>query len=262
MNLLIVNDEKLTADTMAIEMVWERFGIKQIYVAYNFEDGKKNIQEHTIDIMLCDIEMPGKSGIELLRWVKENYSDIECIFLTCHASFEYAREALELGCQNYLLIPAEYEEIGTAVYRVVKRLKERRQDMEYAEFGRKAVRSQVDSVVSQVGEKKSPKAYVEEVLRYIGTHLGEEGLAVQEIADYLHLHPVYLNRIFRKEKGYSIGQYIVNERMALAGKLLESGRLSVNSVAEQTGYGSYSNFNMMFKKYYGCTATQYQDKKN
>lgn len=261
MNLLIVNDEKLTADTMALEMEWERFGIEQVYVAYNFEEGKRNIQEHTVDIMLCDIEMPGKSGIELLHWVKENYNNIECIFLTCHASFEYAREALELGCQNYLLIPAEYEEIGTAVYRVVKRIQEHRQNIEYAEFGKKAVSRQVDSAAKEFGEKKSPKAYVDDTVTYIETHLGEERLAVQEIADYLHLHPVYLNRIFKKEKGCSVGQYIANERMTLAGKLLESGRLSVNAVAERTGYGNYSNFNMMFKKYYGCTATQYQEKR-
>ena len=72
--------------------------------------------------MLCDIEMPGENGLALLRWVRENKKDIECVFLTCHASFAYAREAICLGCQDYILIPAKYEEIGEVIQRVVQRL--------------------------------------------------------------------------------------------------------------------------------------------
>ena len=53
-------------------------------------------------------------------------------------------------------------------------------------------------------------------------------------------------------------QFIMAERMKLAGELLKSGKLSANAVAEQVGYQSYSNFYLMFRGYYNCTPAQYQ----
>ena len=116
MKLLIVNDEILTAETMKEEIPWKQYGIDEVYTAYDAEAGKERIQEYDPDIMLCDIEMPGENGLALLRWVRENRKEMECVFLTCHASFAYAREAISLGCQDYILIPAKYEDIGAVSY--------------------------------------------------------------------------------------------------------------------------------------------------
>lgn len=262
MNLLIVNDEVLTAETMKEDMDWSSYGIDKVYTAYDAESGKECITENRIDIMLCDIEMPGENGISLLRWVRENEKEIECIFLTCHASFAYAQEAISLGCQNYLLIPARYEEIGTEIRKVVIYLHEKREAEKYLEFGRQAVREKVEHAAESYGEKKSTEEIVTETISYIMANLHSSTLSVNEIAEKFYMHPVYLNRIFRKEKDISIGKYIIGERMKLAAELLKSGRLNGNAVAEQVGYNSYSNFNIMFKKFYGCSPMQYLEKEN
>lgn len=131
----MVNDEVLTAETMKEEIPWEQYGIEQVYTAYDVEAGKECIRNNPVDIMLCDIEMPGENGLALLRWVRENKKDIECVFLTCHASFAYAREAICLGCQDYILIPAKYEEIGEVIQRVVQRLTKTREAARYQEYG-------------------------------------------------------------------------------------------------------------------------------
>ena len=135
MRLLMVNDEVLTAETMKEEIPWEQYGIEQVYTAYDVEAGKECIRNNPVDIMLCDIEMPGENGLALLRWVRENKKDIECVFLTCHASFAYAREAICLGCQDYILIPAKYEEIGEVIQRVVQRPTKTREAARYQEDG-------------------------------------------------------------------------------------------------------------------------------
>lgn len=257
MNLLMVNDEKLTVGMMKKGISWKEYGIDEVYTAYDVKDGKDCIQEHPIDIMLCDIEMPGENGIELLRWVRTEKKEIECIFLTCHASFEYAKDAITLGCQDYILIPAKYEDIGQAVLKVVNRVRERQEGKRYQEMGRQAVRRKVETAVETHGEKQDPEEIVEAAACYIEENLGEEDLSVNEIADKMFLHPVYLNRIFKKEKGISVGQYIISERMKLAVMLLLEGKLNANAVAEQVGYKSYSNFNLAFKKAYNCSPTQY-----
>ena len=89
MNLLIVNDEQLTAETMKKDMDWASYGISEVYTAYDTEAARACIAEHPVDILLCDIEMPGENGLGLLRWVREQEKEIECIFLTCHAKFAY-----------------------------------------------------------------------------------------------------------------------------------------------------------------------------
>ncbi|MGC6176889.1 response regulator transcription factor [Lacrimispora sp. 38-1] len=256
MNLLLVNDAIITVETMKTEIPWKEYGIDEVFTAYDAEKAKARIQECPIDLMLCDIEMPGENGIEVLRWVRKNEIDIECIFLTCHASFEYAKEAIQLGCQDYILIPAMYEDIGEAVQKVVNRIKKQQDSERFQEYGKLVVKDKIEHATENYGQKNQDEL-VDTAIGYIVQDLAKETLSVNDIADRLFLHPVYLNRIFKKEKGVSVGQYIIAERMKMAGELLKTKHLSANVVSELVGYKSYANFNLMFKKYYGCAPSQY-----
>lgn len=258
MNLLILNDEKLTVEMMKNGINWKDYGIDEVFTAYETEEGKLRVNENKIDIVLCDIEMPGENGIEFMRWVRKEKKEIECIFLTCHASFEYAMEAISLGCQNYILMPAKFEDVGEAVLKVVKMIHEKEDVKLYQEMGKQAVLKKVENALENYGEKMKPEEIVEYIVNYVKDHLTEEELTVNEIGKNLFLHPVYLNRLFKKEKEISIGQYIINERLNLAAAMLIEGKLSVNAIAEQTGYRSCSNFNLAFKKRFGCAPSQYQ----
>lgn len=253
MNLLIVNDEIVTAETMKSNIDWQKYGIQEVFTAYDVSEGKACVGNNNVNIMLCDIEMPGENGMMLLKWVKEQGMDVECIFLTCHASFEYAKEAINLGCQDYLLIPAQYEDIGAAVKKVVMRIEENRQARKYQEYGKQMIMDKLEQAVQCHGQKKNAKELIQDAVKYILENLGSESLCVNDVAERLYLHPAYLNRIFKKGTGESVGQFIIGERMKLASELLKSQKLNANAIAEQVGYKSYSNFTLMFRKYYGCS---------
>ena len=255
MKLLIVNDEILTAETMKEEIPWKQYGLDEVYTAYDAEAGKERIQEYDPDIMLCDIEMPGENGLALLRWVRENRKEMECVFLTCHASFAYAREAISLGCQDYILIPAKYEDIGEIILKVVRRLEERRVAMRYQEYGKYMLKEHLRQ--EDDNGKIPPEQVVEEVAACIIKNLRSSSLSVDGLAEQFHFHPVYFNRMFKKAKGVSVSQFIINERMKLAASLLETGRYNANEVSEKVGYSHYPNFYNMFKKYYGTSPSQY-----
>lgn len=260
MILLIVNDEKLTAETMKAEIPWEQYGISQVYTAYDADAGRACILGNEIDIMLCDIEMPGESGLSLLRWVRENEKQIECIFLTCHADFGYAQEAIGLGCQDYILIPAKYEDIGAAIRKVVDRITLQRQESRYQEYGKYMLQEQLRQESDKAAEGKiSPEQIVEDVSGAIMKNIQDSELSVDWLAEQFHFHPVYMNRIFKKEKGVSVSQFIINERMKLAAAILETGQLSANEAAEKVGYTHYPNFFNMFKKTYGMSPAKYRE---
>ncbi|MDO5423699.1 MAG: response regulator [Eubacteriales bacterium] len=259
MNLLIVNDEIRTAEIMKKEIPWPAYGITQVTTAYDAPAGKRIIQQTTIDLILCDIEMPGESGLELIRWVREQNYEIECIFLTCHANFAYAQEAIGLDCQDYILMPAEYEQIGQAVAKVVRRIEEKRNIHRYKEYGEAYIREKSQTETKQKGKKLSAEELMTEVKAYVMEHISDSTLTVGSIAEAFYFHPVYLNRVFKQQQSIPLSQYILNKRMELAAALLTEGKMSSKDVAEQVGYGYYENFHHMFKKVYGCTPAQYQE---
>ena len=259
MKLLIINDEIVTAETMKKEILWENYGVSEVFLAFNANEAKKLLEKQNIDILLCDIEMPGENGIELLHWVREKKMDVECIFLTCHANFAYAQEAVKLGCMDYVLLPARYEDIGDSVWKVVNRRKQEQERKKLQRYGEKWVDEEKDSMMEAQGEKKSSEQIVRECERYILEHLESEELSVNDVAGYCHLSPIYLNRIFKKEKGISISQYMIREKMSLAAELLKDGKLAANLVALRVGYPSYPHFSATFKKYYGVSPSKYQE---
>lgn len=259
MKLLIVNDEKVAAQAMKKEIVWENCGIEEVYLAYDALEAKEQLTQNEIDIMLCDIEMPGENGIELLRWVRNEKINVECVFLTCHAEFHYAQEALKLNCMDYVLIPAHYEEIEASICKVVQRRLEKQEKEQLSRYGKQWVNQKKQEAVIKQGEKKSAKQIVEECEKYILENLESMELSVNEVANYCHLSSIYLNRIFKKENDISISQYIIREKMTLAAELLKDDSITANMVALKVGYPSYPHFSLAFKKYHGCSPKQYKE---
>lgn len=258
MILLIVNDEAVIADTTKTEIEWAKYGIDEVYTAYDVRSAKEIIKERNIDILLCDIEMPRENGLALIRWVREQEMEIECVILTCHAKFAYAQEAIGLGCQDYVLMPTPYEEIGKIIQNVVKRIEKRKEEKLYIQYGKYSLKEKsLKEEESGNSMRMEPEQILEEVLEYIMKNITENDLNVENIASYFHFHPVYLNRIFKKLKNVSIRQFIIDERMRMAALLLREGKYNVNEVAEKVGYYHYTNFYNMFKKTYNMSPIQY-----
>ncbi len=258
MNLLMVNDAIATIEAMKSEILWVNYGITNVYTAYNVEEGKSSILSNHIDILLCDIEMPGENGIALIRWIREQNYDIDCILLTCHADFLYARDAISLGCQEYILIPASYEDIGTTILKSVTKRTERLSKHKLLEYGKSWLLEKEQNITLTKEASRTPKDIVEECSLYIINNLYNEELSVTNIAAHFYLNPIYLNRIFKKVKNVAINQFIITKKMELAAELLKLPNASAVSVAKQVGYPNYSYFSSIFKKHFGCAPTQYR----
>lgn len=137
MNLLIVDDDVCSTDGIAASMNWIDLQIDHVYKAYSMQQAQKIYEETTIDILLCDIEMPRGTGIELVEWVREqNYHSV-CIFLTCFPRFEYASSAVRLQMFDYILKPCEYAVLAEILRRAVGKVREdtaKRKKQEHGEY--------------------------------------------------------------------------------------------------------------------------------
>jgi two-component system response regulator YesN len=123
-NLLIVDDEVYAVEALLKRIDWSELGYSGIYSAYDADEAMEIIRTVNIDIMLCDIEMPGSNGLELVDWVKEHYPLIVTVFLTGHADFSYAQQAVRLGSFEYLLKPVNYDQLQKVMLKVLDRLEE------------------------------------------------------------------------------------------------------------------------------------------
>ena len=214
MNLLIVDDEVITIKGMMNGIDWKACGIDgKIWTAYSAESALKILNTQEIHLMLCDIEMSGDNGIDLLRSIRGINKEIACIFLTCHANFEYAQDAISLGCSDYILKPAPYEVIAERVKKVCAGLQRRLREQELVKYGSRELSGPEEGMEPGKGSR-SAKEIVRQTEEYIQQHLSDSELLVSGIAEEMFLNKDYLNRVFKKAHGISISQYLIPQRRA------------------------------------------------
>ncbi|MCI7814557.1 MAG: helix-turn-helix domain-containing protein [Lachnospiraceae bacterium] len=124
MNLLLVDDEVITINTLKIVIPWKEVGIDEIFTASNIIDAKEILLSQSIQIVITDIEMPNGSGLDLISWMQGQTPDIVKILLTCHSKFDYASFALKNGVLDYILKPIDLEEVQNAVRHAVRKVQE------------------------------------------------------------------------------------------------------------------------------------------
>ncbi|MEK3910204.1 helix-turn-helix domain-containing protein [Paenibacillus sp. FSL H7-0331] len=131
--VLIVDDEIHAAHGIETGIDWAKLGVTQVYVAYNIRQAKEIYTSQAISLMICDIEMPQGNGIDLLTWVKEHYPATVSLFLTCHADFEYAKKALQLGSLDYLLKPVRYTELEAVLHKAIQKIESDSEAVKFTE---------------------------------------------------------------------------------------------------------------------------------
>lgn len=121
-NLLLVDDELPVLEGLKCALDWSEYGFKQVYTSQCAEDAMQIMKEHRIDLLILDILMPGMNGLEMLRAIRTRHPQTHCILISAHSKFEYAREALRLNVENYLLKPIDMNELQETVYRAVENI--------------------------------------------------------------------------------------------------------------------------------------------
>jgi two-component system response regulator YesN len=126
-NLLIVDDEFFAVEAIKGSIVWEEVNIVNIFEASDVEEAKQCLLSNKVDIIICDIEMPGEDGLSLLKWTQTQLLDVETIMLTGHADFKYAQSAIHNGTFDYVLKPIQFEELKAIIKKAAAKLAEDRE---------------------------------------------------------------------------------------------------------------------------------------
>lgn len=254
MTLLIVDDEIYAIQGILDGIEWERLEFDRILTANSYAQALTIFQNESVDVMISDIEMPYGSGLELVEWVRKNHPDTECIFLTYHDEFDFAKKAIKLQCLDYVLKPVPPEKLSEILIKAIEVTQQKQRKEHYAQYGKHYLDELSDT---DIGKQAKPKDIVNEIEQIIRKNLSETK-TVEELARQVYLSPDHLTRLFKKEKGQTVIEYITHQSMFWAKELLEQNELTISRISAKVGYGNYSYFTKVFKKYYGKTPREYQ----
>ncbi|MCI6422202.1 MAG: response regulator [Firmicutes bacterium] len=107
---LLVDDDFLVRTYLKTLSSWERAGYEITQDVQDGEEALDVMKQKEIDVVITDISMPVMDGIELIRHIRQEMENIYIIVLSCHDDFEYVKEAMRLGADEYVLKNALDEE--------------------------------------------------------------------------------------------------------------------------------------------------------
>jgi AraC family transcriptional regulator len=114
--------------------------------------------------------------------------------------------------------------------------------------------SEVAQIITS-GNRSLTRTQLQRSIDYIHTHLDQD-LSLAEIADVINISPVYFSRLFKQAIGTSPHQYVIQQRVEQAKKMLSKTDLAISDIALQVGFSSQSHLAQQFKRVTGMTPKQ------
>ncbi|WFB57917.1 response regulator [Paenibacillus sp. BR1-192] len=115
MKALIVDDESRVRKAIRLLVQWEAHGITDIEEAANGLEAMELIPAFRPHLVLMDMLMPLKNGVDLMEWIHKHYPDIKFIVISGHDDFEFVRNTIWYSGTDYILKPIEEDVINQAV---------------------------------------------------------------------------------------------------------------------------------------------------
>ena len=125
--VLLTDDDEGILTNLQNTIDWPVYGIETILTARDGLEAYALFDEHHIDLLITDISMPGMDGLELFRKIRESGRETRCILLSSYEDFDYAKEAINLGVENYLMKPVNTEELENTIRRALDNITLHRQ---------------------------------------------------------------------------------------------------------------------------------------
>jgi len=240
-SIILVDDDGMISEGLSKLIVWEEYGIKDLYTAKGGAEALEILAANRVDLLITDIRMPGMDGIELLGIVSRRYPEIQRFVLSGYSEFDYIKRALPYGIINYLLKPVQEDELSDAILRATANIEARN-----PKPAGKALPG---------SDEYSP--VIAKILSDIGAHC-ERDINIKNLSKQYHINPAYLGQLFRNETGELLTAYLNQARIEKAKLLLLNDGMKASLVSEMVGYTTPNYFYRIFKKITGVSPSEYK----
>ncbi len=176
--ILVVDDSRNTVEILTRNLNKQGY---RTFSALNVDDAIKILGEMELDLVITDLKMPGKSGLELVKHVRDNYPNIEVIMITGYPSIQDAVKAVKTGADSYLPKPFTEEELLKAIGIAVEKLRKKK----------KLNDAVTERYYGMIGESKPMQKVYRMISKASATRanvliLGESGTGKELVARAIH----------------------------------------------------------------------------
>lgn len=240
--LLIADDEDMIRNGLAkyIKLHTDRFD--KIYLAENGQIAIDTIFRYEPEIMLLDVQMPLKNGIEVMQET-QRAGILPCtIILSGYDEFKYAQQALHYGAKDYLLKPSRSSDI-------LKMLN----DMADGLFGTSENKAVMDG---------SARNNFVEIAKEFMKESYYQNLTLNSVAEKVGITAGYLSTLFSQTMNCTFIDYLNEIRIEHACTYLHQNYLKTYEIAYKVGYNDEKYFSKVFKKITGMSPSEYKKVEN
>ncbi len=124
--VMLVDDEEDVRIAIAKRVNWEEIGFQVVASAENGEDALEKAEQYMPDVVMSDIQMPFMDGLTFCKHLKKQLPGTRIVIFSGYDEFEYAKEAIKLEAEEYILKPINANELRQVFIRIKERLDEER----------------------------------------------------------------------------------------------------------------------------------------
>ncbi|WP_372636140.1 response regulator [Cohnella sp.] len=183
---LLVDDENLVLKSLEAGIDWRKSGFAVAGKANNGAKALQLVRELKPHIVFTDIRMPGLSGLELIKQIKETNADIQIVVISGYAEFAYVQKSMSYGVLGYCLKPFDDHEIDGLLQTAAKAIEDVRQkrENELLELIEEPAGEQADAAFDRLLRDHG----LGEDLLYVLVSLGKGRLNFREGANAVSIH--------------------------------------------------------------------------
>lgn len=105
LKVIVIDDEPIVLEQFTTMDIWDENHFTLAASFSSAEEAEEYMSKNSVDAVLCDINLPGKSGLEFAKIVKTDHPQTMVVLISAYSEFEYARQAINLGIKEYLIKP-------------------------------------------------------------------------------------------------------------------------------------------------------------
>lgn len=213
------------------------------------------IEEHTVDIIISDVRMPGASGLDVAKYVHEKQLKTSVIIISAYRDFDYAKKAIDYRVSSYLPKPIMPSELREAISRAQQ---EHNRNVNIEDLPPVIeAKDEVESLKSfEEKQTEKEKIIMERAIAFINENYHND-ISLSDVAKHVYLSEHYFGSIFKRNKSEGFVRYLNSVRLNEAIRLLKTQQYTVKEISRKVGYTSSNYFIKQFKAYTNVTPKQY-----
>lgn len=126
--ILCIDDEVSIRRYLPVAIDWKAVGIGEMRTASNGKEALGILKEFHPDIAIVDVEMPDMNGLEFCKRASEIQPELKMVILSAFDRFDYAKRAIAIGVEDYILKPVDEDELEQVMKKVVADIEKNRKD--------------------------------------------------------------------------------------------------------------------------------------